>query len=479
MRSIGSGIARWLASPERRQALHATAVTMAAVLATFATALLIEHVAHLHTDVIILAVVLAMTLGHRAHAHSGRSRLISLVLLPVVAVLAMEVGTLMTQHATLGDALFVAAVSVGIWLRRFGPASTRAGTLLTLPFIALLITPLPTLAGGGAGGRVWTAVIALVAMGWVNAAQWADQRRTSRARNHEPAAPASAAAGRRADRRLPASTRMAVQMAAALAAAFAVGHWLFPDHWAWLVVTAYIVGSANRGRGDVAYKSILRIAGAAVGTIAATLIAGQFPAGDKTPIVIIFVVLAAAHWLRPLSYAYWAAGMTSVLALLNGYFGLSGTTLLRERLGGIAVGAAIALVAAWVILPIRTTDVVRRRIADALAELTDYLTVARRSPADLDRQQPLLDHAFDQLEQIAPPLRAHRKLPAALHRTGLPSEPHLADAIDSVLAYRVLTHGDAGQLDPGSLKELQQQVIRARRSIKGTRHVPMLPNLAG
>ncbi len=452
---------------------------MAAVLATFATALLIEHVAHLHTDVVILAVVLAMTLGRRARAHSGRSRISSLVLLPVVAVLAMEVGTLMTRHATLGDALFVAAVSAGIWLRRFGPAYARAGTLLTLPFIALLITPIPSLPGGGSDQRIWTAVIALVAMGWVNAAQWAAGHRSSRQQDHEPTAPTTPAADRRTARRLPASTRMAVQMAAALTAAFAVGHWLFPDHWAWLVVTAYIVGSANRGRGDVAYKSVLRIVGAAVGTIAATLIAGQFPAGDKTPILIIFSVLAVAHWLRPLSYAYWAAGMTSVLALLNGYFGLTGTSLLRERLAGIAIGAAIALVAAWVILPIRTTDVVRRRIADALAELTEYLTVARRSPADLHRQQPRLDHAFDQLEQIAPPLRAHRRLPAALHRLRPRTGPHLADAIDSVLAYRALTRRDADQLDPSSLKELQQQVITARRSMKGTRNVPVLPRFAG
>ena len=306
---------------------------MAAVLATFATALLIERLAHLHTDVVILAVVLAMTLGRREGGRSGRSRVLSLVLLPVVAILAMEVGTLIADHATLGDAAFVVAVSGGIWLRRFGPGYARAGTLLTLPFIALLITPAPSLSQGGSDQRVWTAVIALVAVGWVTAAQWADGKVThgrqlaNRADPADPTAPAAepaappAATARPAKRRLPASTRMAAQMAVALAAAFAIGRWFYPDHWSWMVVTAYIVGSGNRGRGDVTYKSLLRIAGAAFGTIAATLVAGQFPAGDKTPIVIIFVVLAVAGWLRSLNYAYWAAGMTAVLALLNGYFG--------------------------------------------------------------------------------------------------------------------------------------------------------------
>ena len=96
--------------------------------------------------------------------------------------------------------------------------------------------------------------------------------------------------------------------------------------------------------------------------------------------------------------------------------------------------------------------------------------MARRSPAELARQQPRLDHAFDQLEQVAAPLRAHRRLPAALRGGG----PHLADAIDGILVYR-----DVGHLDPRSLKELQQQVIAARRSMRGTRHVPVLPGLAG
>ena len=453
-----------------RTAWHATVVTMSGVLATFGTALLIEHFAHLHTGAVILAVVLAMTLGRQAGSHSGRSRIVSLVLLPAVAVVAMQVGTLLVQHPNLGDALFVAAVSGGIWLRRFGPVYARAGTLITLPFIALLITPVPSIPGAASGPhqRLWTAVIALVAMGWVNAVQWVDQRLTAgRSGAPEPAVPPVVA--RPASKRLPASTRMAAQMAVALSAAFAIGRWLYPDHWSWMVITAYIVSSGNRGRGDVAYKSILRLAGAAGGTIAATLIAGQFPAGDRTTIVIIFVVLAIANLLRSLNYAYWAAGMTSVLALLNGYFGVTGTSLIRERLGGIAIGAAIAVLAAWVVLPVRTTDVVRRRVADALAALTDYLTVARRSPTELAGQQPRLDHALDQLEQVAAPLRAHRRLPSLLRGAG----PHLADAIDAILAYR-----DVGHLDPDALKELQQQVIAARRSMRGSKHVPVLPNLA-
>ena len=36
-----------------------------------------------------------------------------------------------------------------------------------------------------------------------------------------------------------------------------------------------------------------------------------FPAGDSWSIVCLFAVLAVAVWLRPLNYAFWAAGMTA------------------------------------------------------------------------------------------------------------------------------------------------------------------------
>ena len=49
---------------------------------------------------------------------------------------------------------------------------------------------------------------------------------------------------------------------------------------------------------------------------------------SPSPSSAIFAVLAVATWLRPLSYAFWAAGITAVLALLNGYFGVRGSDVL-------------------------------------------------------------------------------------------------------------------------------------------------------
>ena len=84
-----------------------------------------------------------------------------------------------------------------------------------------------------------------------------------------------------------------------------------------------------------------------------------------------------ATWLQAGDYAYWAVAVTAVMALLYGYYGGERSAgLLLTRLEGIAVGGAIAVVAASVIVPVRSTDVLRRRVADNLAALTGYLTAA-------------------------------------------------------------------------------------------------------
>ena len=242
---------------------------------------------------------------------------------------------------------------------------------------------------GQSNRELWAAVVAAIAFTCVALTQVIAER--SGFVERQPRPPAPLPVPRKKERRIPASTKMAVQMAAALAASFALGRWLFPGHWTWLVLTAFIVGAGNQGRGDVVYKSGQRIAGAAAGTIAATLIAGRFDPGDGRSVAVIFGVLAVATYLRPRSYAYWAAGVTSVLALLYGYFGETGTDLLATRLEAIGLGAVLAIAAAWLVLPIRTSDVVRLRRAEALYALKarDHARVA---------------HAIERLNRAAQPL---------------------------------------------------------------------------
>ena len=459
--------------------LRAAIVAIAAVLLSFGSGLLVENAAHLNADAPLIAVVLALTLARTQRGADLRGRLTGLIVLPLVAVAASEIGSLMLSHPDSGDALFVLAVSLSIWLRRFGRRATKAGTLLALPFIAVLITPLPMPPGHGATG--WSAVIALIAFGWVSVTQFAAQRlgflrEPPRARlsSQHPATAPGGAQSKPGKRVIP-STRMAVQMGLVLGAAFTVGRWGFTPRWAWTVITAFVVCSANRGRGDVVYKSLLRLAGAVVGTIVATVLAGLFGPHDNRSIVLIFVVLAIANWLRSFSYAYWAGCVTSVLALLQGYFGEVHLSLLGTRLEEILVGAAIAIAVSWFVLPVRTTDVVRRRVADALITLGELLTALREAPSALDALSARFAENLDQVRQVAAAPRAYRAAARSIRLMQRGRFVQLADAIDAVQRcaepVRLLVQNAAEPRDAQPARATRSLVDEIRRDIATARDV--------
>jgi uncharacterized membrane protein YgaE (UPF0421/DUF939 family) len=413
-----------------RTTYRASVVQAVTLLLCFGSGLLLDHLQHLGPTIVVLTTVLGLTLGRTQRHSDTRQRLIALATLPVVSVACNEVGRLFVQHPNLADALFTAAIGLSIWMRRFGGWATRLGTLIALPFITLFVAPVPVLPGASpAVGRsmLWSAVAAVVAFCWV----WAT-RATAERIGYVPPLPEvpERAAVRPAKGTIPASTRMAIQMMLSLAIAFTIGRAVFSPHWTWIVLTAFIVNSGNRGRGDVIYKCLQRIAGAAVGTVVATVIAGLFPPRDNTAIVIILVVIIFGSWLRTISYAYWAGCVTSVLSLLQGYFGEGHVGLIGERLLQILIGGALAVAIAWFVLPVKSTQMFRRRIADALAALTDALHAAQHAPAEFSAQEKRFGHGLAQLEQIATSFRAHRRL----HRIRRVERVHPADALDALLA---------------------------------------------
>lgn len=405
--------------------LRSTLVQTAAMLASYGSALLLEHFAHLHIDVVMQATVLALTMSRVQRAATTHDRLRAFAVLPVVAMGASEIGRLMGSHPDFGDAAFVLAVALSIWVRRLGARAARIGTLMVLPLIATLL-----LQGQAAGSEpqpytLWLGLVGFVACGWVFVLQEAAQRFGL---VRLPTAPVP---GPPRKARIPASTKMALQMAAGLGTAFFAGRALWPTHWSWTVLTAFIVCSAARSRGDVLLKGALRIVGASVGTTVATVAAGSFGPHTDLAIVLIFAAIALATWLREASYAYWAACVTAVLSLLYGWFGESADGLLRTRLEGIGLGAAIGITAAWFILPIRTHAVVRLRAAAALAELAALLEDAVWADrTSLVRRLARFERFCALLAQVASAVNAQRWLSVSLLRKR--DKVYAADVVEAV-----------------------------------------------
>ena len=395
---------------------------------------------------LVLAAVLAMTLSRNRLVQTWRGRAEAIILLPVVGLATAGVGYLFVTLPIVGAVAYVTAMFTSILLRRFGPVWTRVGSLIALPFITLLIAP-----GAGVGvtplGVALLSVVVLVIVVALRLlaeaarflprastvplapeASAPDQTASDASAPDQTASDASAPDRPASDppesdlpgakpptaqpasgRRPIASTRMAIQMAIALTAAFVIGALVFPDHVTWVVLTAFLVCSGNRGRADVLYKSGLRIVGAAIGTIVASIgliwltPSHSFLQGP-TLVVVLLVVIGIGLWLREWTYAAWAVAMTLVITLLQGAAihvapGTGGEQLWM-RILAIIVGAVCGIAASWFVLPVRSEGVVRKRISEALSALSDY-AAAPNTITDHN-----LGTALDKLDEVAKPWHA-------------------------------------------------------------------------
>lgn len=100
--------------------------------------------------------------------------------------------------------------------------------------------------------------------------------------------------------------------------------------------------------------------------------------------------------------------MTLVIAVLQSTDGSADASILHLRLLEILIGALCGASATWFVLPIPTESLVRRRIADALLALDEFVSTDHASHEE--RQQKLQnfqDH-MARLDSVAPPFEFQR-----------------------------------------------------------------------
>jgi hypothetical protein len=114
--------------------------------------------------------------------------------------------------------------------------------------------------------------------------------------------------------------------------------------------------------------------------------------------------------LRDANYAYWAACTTLVLALLAHTGDTPAIVLLGVRLAAILAGAVCAVAATWLVFPIRTEDVVRRRLADALRAFDDLVVHPDHGDAEHERRRAAFEAAMESLDGVAPPVIWHHRI---------------------------------------------------------------------
>lgn len=145
------------------RALREAVVTMLAAIATLLCALAIDP----EPGPAVLAVVLCISLSRSQLDRDRRGRIEAAIVLPAVGLVAVGVGALLRLAPWIGALVFIAGMFLSIWLRRFGPMARRAGSLIALPFVALLSTPyIPATRVSPALAPLMPVVVALLALLW-------------------------------------------------------------------------------------------------------------------------------------------------------------------------------------------------------------------------------------------------------------------------------------------------------------------------
>jgi uncharacterized membrane protein YccC len=163
------------------------------------------------------------------------------------------------------------------------------------------------------------------------------------------------------------STRQAVQVGIATSLAIVVGELVSPARWYWAVLTAFLVFAGTTSRGDVLSRGWQRTVGTIGGVLAgmglAVLVSGQ----ELPALLVMFCCAFFALYVFPISQAGLALGITAVLAVLYGLIGQFSVQTLVLRIEETAVGAAMGVLAAYLVLPKRT----REAFGEALDDVVD------------------------------------------------------------------------------------------------------------
>jgi uncharacterized membrane protein YccC len=168
-------------------------------------------------------------------------------------------------------------------------------------------------------------------------------------------------------------TRQAIQVAVATSAAIFAGELLSPARWYWAVLTAFLVYVAATSAAQTLTRSWYRVLGTVLGIPVGILIGTAVGSNLVISLVFIFVcIFCLVYFLGTPAWVmtFWITILVAMFYALLGKFS-AGTLILR--LEETAVGAAIGILTAFLVLPASTRATVTSDIRRFLAALGAFL----------------------------------------------------------------------------------------------------------
>ncbi|MFF5104044.1 FUSC family protein [Streptomyces sp. NPDC000134] len=205
------------------------------------------------------------------------------------------------------------------------------------------------------------------------------------------------------------TTRAAVQVAVGSSLAIVGGELLSTQRWYWAVLTCWIVFLNTASTGEILVKGYRRLLGTVFGVVAGIVLAGLVGQHTWTAFALVLVFIFAMFYTAPLSYTLMSFFVTAMLGLLYTLLHTYSMSVLLLRVEETALGAACGVVAAALVLPVRTdrrTDELLGTVLEKLVDVTEGAVeqLSGGPAADLLDRARDLDQALGDLRAATQPL---------------------------------------------------------------------------
>jgi uncharacterized membrane protein YgaE (UPF0421/DUF939 family) len=272
---------------------------------------------------------------------------------------------------------------------------------------------------------------------------------------------------------LPLSTRQAIQVGIAASLAIVVGELVSPARWYWAVLTAFLVFAGTSSRGDVLSRGRQRIVGTIGGVLAGMSLAVLVSGHELLALLVMFGCAFLALYLVRISQTMLALWITAVLAVLYGLIGQFSVQTLVLRIEETAVGAAMGMLAAYLVLPKRPREAFGEALDDMVDATDAVLAVSTERILGREPARPPglltqdLHKALSTLRERSKPL--DNPLPWRRGRSSYQRTLRMLTAVDHYARRLAQVADDI--CEPGWAPTLQPATARVRTNLDALRQV--------
>ncbi|MGW5747776.1 FUSC family protein [Amycolatopsis sp. NPDC003861] len=254
-------------------------------------------------------------------------------------------------------------------------------------------------------------------------------------------------------------TRSAIQAVVGGGLAVLGGELVSHQRWYWAVLTVFVVFIGASSAGATFVKGVRRLGGTLIGIVGGVLLAVGVGGNTAATLALILVCVFGMVYTARVSQVVMAFFVTSMLGLLYSLLGTFSLEVLWIRVAETAVGAAAGILAAVVIVPVRTRSVMLDDVAAVLDDLEEFLEHTRGLLAGEENVNIIelsrdLDRSVEQVRTTIEPLTHPVNLRSARRDYGW----HVLTTLETIAfrARHVAARAQPGQLTGADADRLGQ-----------------------